>query len=270
MGTTADAPRTFDLSSLAHNAAIYLQFLLIIGPTLILWEAWVQIFNIQPVVIPAPSFILQTAINEFGRYITQTWHTFVSIVVGYIPGLIFGILSAISIRYIPILRRTFYPLLLLTYLIPKVAFAPLFVIWFGISIWSKAFLVLLIVYFPVLINTLAGLEQEDPELLDLCRSYAGDDRWFLFWNYRVPTAAPFVVTAMKLGGTYAVIGAIVAEFVGSATGIGRLIIRANRNALITEAFTGVLFVAFLGLVVWGSLTLLENRLLFWYEEEEPA
>lgn len=243
----------------------YLQMSSLLFIILVLWEFYVQFYDVNPVILPSPSFTVGLILEDLQFYLFHTWITFYETVLGFIGGVLLGVLSAIGIFYVPYLRRTLYPSLTTIHLIPKIAFAPLLLIWFGPTTTSKVILALLVVYFPLLVNTFTGLTETKEEMIELGRSF-GVSEWFLFTRIRLPSAAPLIVTSLKMGIVFAIIGAIVGEFVGSKEGLGFVIIQATKQARMADAFAAITMTALLGLVLYLLAYYSEKSLLFWYEE----
>lgn len=251
-------------SGLRDDALRYLQMSSILVVSIAVWELYVQMNDINPVILPSPSFTLHTIIVDLDFYLYHTWITFYETVLGFIGGVALGALSAIGIFYVGYLRRTLYPVLTTIHVVPKIAFAPLLLIWFGPTTISKVLLALLVVYFPILVNTYTGLVETEAELIELGRSFNVGE-WFLFSKIRLPSAAPLVVTSLKMAVTFAVIGAVVGEFVGSQEGLGFVIVQASKQARMVDAFAAITFTALLGLVLYLIAYYIEKPLLFWYE-----
>jgi NitT/TauT family transport system permease protein len=156
-----------------------------------------------------------------------------------------------------------YPLLVASQVIPKLAIAPLFIIWFGFGWIPKIFLVFLIAFFPIVIDSIVGFRAIEIEKLYLARSM-GASRTQIFVRFRLPQALPSIFSGLKLAGTLAVIGAIVAEFVGSDTGIGHAILAANATLQTETMFAGVLYITIVGIILFLAIDLLERLMLPWH------
>jgi NitT/TauT family transport system permease protein len=226
------------------------------------WELGVRLSGISQIVLPAPSDIWLSFVQSQETILANTWITLQEIVLGFLAGGLFGSLVAIGIFYVPYLRRSLYPLLVGLHTVPKIAFAPLIVLWFGSGIESKLFLTLLLVFFPVLVNVFSGLKETEESKVMLARSYDVSE-WFTFWKVRLPSALPLVFSGLKLGVVFASIGAIVAEFVSASEGVGALLINLTQYGRTAEAIAAVAVVVLMTLVLYGIVAYVERRVLFW-------
>jgi NitT/TauT family transport system permease protein len=151
------------------------------------------------------------------------------------------------------------------YATPTVALAPLFILWFGIGIWSKVLVIVTLVLFPVTINTEAGLRTTSERLIEMLRSFGATPRQ-IFFKVKLPSAVPFILVGLKLGIGRALIGVVVAEFFGSRAGLGRLISQASDAFNMPELFAGVVVLAIAGIVMTAGFSWLEARLVPWTKD----
>lgn len=233
---------------------------------LVAWETAVRVNDINRVILPAPLDVVQVMLENQEMLIYHTGVTLYEVALGFFFGTLLGFVSGVGIFYVPYLRRALYPLLTTISLVPKISFAPLLLIWFGVGTTSKTILALLTVYFPVLVNTYTGLTEIDDEMLELSRSFRVSE-WFLFRHVRLPNALPFISTSIKLGVSYAVIGAVVAEFVGSTKGLGYLVITTSARAQTPITMAAIFMTILIGLVLYWIAAYFDRRLLHWYVEE---
>ncbi|MGH6932835.1 MAG: ABC transporter permease [Dongiaceae bacterium] len=232
---------------------------------LCLWQVAVVEFQIAPILLPPPS---QAAHQLFARADTL-WadfqQTFLkATLAGFVMGCCLGLLVAIVTDRVPFLQRGLLPLGNLVSAVPIIGIAPIMVMWFGFGWESKAAVIVVMTFFPMLINSIAGLAAADRMELDLMRSY-GASYWQTFFKLRLPAALPFIFNALKINSTLALIGAIVAEFFGSHTvGLGfRISTEAGRNGF-DVVWAAIAVAALAGSMSYGLLTLLERRLTFWH------
>lgn len=148
-------------------------------------------------------------------------------------------------------------------MVPKIAIAPIFVIWFGIGWISKLTLVFLLCFFPMLVNAVAGFRGINPEIMDFARS-TGANLWRLFWRIRLPSALPSIFTGLRIGAVNAVTGAVVAEFVASDRGLGYLLLEYNGNLLASAVFATVFVLSAIGLVIYYTVEWVERLALPWH------
>ena len=171
---------------------------------------------------------------------------------------------AMLIVYSPMVERGVYPLLVASQAVPKVAVAPLFLLWLGYGIVPNVLIAALIGFFPVVINTAVGLTQIDDELLDLGRVF-GAPTWKVFLTIRFPNALPYVLSALKVTATAAVVGAVVGEFVASQAGLGMVIVNAQTNLNTPVAFAALLWISVIGLLLYGAVGLAARWWAPWAE-----
>lgn len=231
---------------------------------LCLWQLLVTLGSYPTFILPAPAVVLQKFLVTAGdgTLLRHTWATLREVFLG----LALGLSAATSVGYVfaksKPLERLLSPYIVASQSMPIVALAPLLVIWFGFGMLSKVIVCALTVFFPVLINTIVGLRSVDENLVDLMRSY-GATRRQMFTMLEIPAALPVLLGGLKIGVTLSVIGAVVGEFVAADEGLGFLV-NLSRGLFDTP----MLFVALFTLVVialslYGSVVLLENRLLSW-------
>ncbi len=177
-----------------------------------------------------------------------------------------GILFAIGIIHFRILRDTLYPTLIMFNSFPKIAIAPLFVVWIGVGIESKIANAFLVALFPIVINMIMGLTDMDPELLELVRAMSRS-RWILFWKIRLPHSLPYLFAGCKIAISFAVIGAIVGEFISGRSGLGYLVLTANSTFNTPMAFTALVYLVLMSLALYGIVILAERLILPWHRGE---
>jgi NitT/TauT family transport system permease protein len=235
----------------------------------VLWEVVVRLFQIPSFLIPAPSAIWQEFTSRVELYANHTWITLYETLLGFLLAVVLGILAAIAIVYSRVLQSVVYPVILILQIVPKVAVAPLLLIWVGYGLQSKAVIALLVAFFPVVVSTATGMRAADPELLDLVKVLKGS-RWQEFVKIRFPYSLPFIFSGLKVAITLAVIGAIIGEFVGGNEGLGYLIVIANAELKTAMSFSSFILLSVMGLVLFGLIVVLERLMVPWgvTEEEE--
>jgi NitT/TauT family transport system permease protein len=214
------------------------------------WEAAVQLFAVPSFILPPPSAVIVTMISESELLLTNALTTMLEAGLGLVLGTVVGLALAMLMTLVPALRGALYPLVIGTQTTPKVAIAPLLILWFGADLLPKVLIVALLAFFPVLINSLAGLESSSAAHLELLRS-VNASQWQMYRHIRVPAAIPFIFAGLKLALTSSVIGAVVAEWVASDRGLGFLLIRYNAAFRTTD-----LFAALFTIVAVASLSFL--------------
>ncbi|MBI3001045.1 MAG: ABC transporter permease [Deltaproteobacteria bacterium] len=237
--------------------------------SLLVWEALVRFLHVPDWLFPAPSHIIDVIADKHSVMLFHTLVTLQETILGFALALVMGILFAIGIIHFSILRDTLYPTLIMFNSFPKIAIAPLFIIWIGIGIESKIANAFLVALFPIVINMIMGLVDMDPELLELVRAMSRS-RWVLFWKIRLPHSLPYLFAACKMAVSFAVIGAIVGEFISGRTGLGYLVLSANSQFNTPLAFTALFYLVLMSLGLYGVVILAEKLMLPWYHREPAA
>jgi NitT/TauT family transport system permease protein len=254
------------MRSSAVNRSIKL--ILTLVALVLLWEVLCDVLKVRPFLVPAPSQVALRLYEKRALYVTHTWVTFYETTAGFLLAVVFGIVAAAVIVVIPKLRDVVMPLLLIAQIVPKVAIAPLLLIWFGYGLMPKVMVAFLVAFFPIVVNGASGLASVQPELLDLGQSLLAS-RWQTFWKFRIPTALPELFSGMKIAVTLAIIGAIIGEFVGGNQGLGYLIIVANQELDTALAFASIFLLSVLGIVLYGLVELFERLLIPWHLPADP-
>jgi NitT/TauT family transport system permease protein len=232
----------------------------------LLWEFVTRLSQVPDWLVPAPSQILGVITEKNSVMLSHTLVTLKETLLGFVLALGLGVACAIGIVHFPLLRDTLYPSLIMFNSFPKVAIAPLFVVWIGVGIESKIANAFLTAVFPIVLNTIMGLTNMDPELLELVRSMS-KSRWVLFWKIRFPYSLPYVFAGCKIAISLAVIGAIVGEFISGRSGLGYLVLSANNYFNTPMAFAALLYLVLMSLALYGMVILAEKFMLPWYRRE---
>jgi NitT/TauT family transport system permease protein len=201
----------------------WLPAILVIGVLLVAWEVGARAARNPAALLPPPSQVATVLVVNADLFATNMVATFAVAIIGFLTGLAFGIVAAIAIVYSPTIERAVYPLLVFSQMVPPFAIAPLLVIWLGFGLEPRVVLVALIVFFPITVNMVAGLRGVDSGVIDLMRSYRAT-KWQIFRAVRLPNSLPLLRAGCQTGITYSVIGAVIAEWAGSQTGLGKLMI----------------------------------------------
>jgi len=202
-------------------------FLLILM-LLVLWDLAIRLFKIPAYLIPPPWEVVKQLVAEWPHLLAESWKTTLATLGGFGLTILIGIPIAMVIAYSRVVESYVYPLLVFSQSIPKVAIAPLFVVWFGFGIFPKVISAFLLGFFPVVVSTVMGFKSVEPDMLDLSRSM-GASRLQTFFKISLPQALPQIFSGLKVSVTLAVVGAVVGEFVGSNSGIGYVLQVANGN-----------------------------------------
>ncbi len=224
------------------------------------WEAYVRLGGIEELILPAPSAIAAALVEDRALLWDNLVVTSGEVLLGIAAALAVGVALAVAIHASPTLRRAVYPLLIASQTIPLVIVAPLVIVWLGFDLAPKVAIVALIAFFPVAVSTLDGFARVDSDLLKLMRTL-GATRWQAFRHVEAPAALPASLSGAKIAVAIAVIGAVLAEQAGSSEGLGHLLLQAIPQLETARAYAAVVLLAALALLLFGSLSLLERRLL---------
>jgi NitT/TauT family transport system permease protein len=236
---------------------------------LVAWEAAVRVLHVKAVLLPRPSLIARVLWERGPLILEHLWPTFYQVVLGFLLSVVGGVIVAVLITYSSIVRKGFYPLIVVSQIVPKVAVAPLLIVWFGLGDVSRLLLAFLIAFFPIVINTASGLTSVDDDFVRMARAYMGD-RGQIFTKIRLPHALPLIFAGMKISITLAVIGVVVAEFVASQRGIGFLIVMANGLLDTPLMMAAITALSAMGLALYGLIALLERVVVYWQVPAETV
>lgn len=213
--------------------------------------------------VPTPGDVANELVEEREMLARHTWVTTYETVVGFLLAAAIGLLAAVLIVYSPTLEKALYPLILFAQVIPKIAIAPILVVWFGFGPMPKVILAVLIAFFPIVVSGVAGLRSTDPELLDLSATM-GASRWKTFRKIRFPNALPHLLSGLKVAVTLAVVGAVVGEFVGADEGLGYVLLLASGNLNSSLLFADLILMSALGVVLFVVVEVAEKLLIPWH------
>ncbi len=244
---------------------VTITLLLLVG----IWELVCQLLNVAPYLLPAPSAIVQRFIEKPMLFWVHGWYTLYETFAGFAIAVIVGVVAAAAIVVIPSVRDVLMPILLIAQLVPKVAIAPILLVWFGYGLTPKVVIAFLVAFFPIVVNTANGLAAVERELLDLGRSLEAS-RWQTFWKFRMPSALPELFSGMKIAITLAVIGAIIGEFVGGDKGLGYLIIIANQELDTPLAFAALTVISVGGILSYAAIEGIERLVIPWARPFQPT
>ncbi len=233
------------------------------------WEVFTAHAHLPAFILPSPSQVLQSFWQalRYGNLLYHSAYTLLEVLAGLSLGVFWATLLGYLLARSPRLERLLSPYLVASQAIPIVAIAPLLVIWFGPGLFSKALTSALIVFFPVLVNTVVGLRAVPQSLYDLMRSL-GASRWQTFRYLEIPAALPVFLGGLRIGATLSVIGAVVGEFVGADRGLGFMINVSRGQYNTALVFVAVFTLILMALLLYGSVLWLERRLLYWRQRPE--
>ncbi len=223
------------------------------------WEAAVRLARIPAFVLPAPSAILAKFLADIPLLRRHTLVTLEEILVGYLVAAAFGLLIAVLIVQFKAVERVVYPYIVASQTVPKIAIAPLLIIWLGAGMLPKVLIVAVTAFFPITVNTVTGLREVEENYLHLLHSVAATDAQ-VFLRLRLPYALPFIFAGLKLATTLSVLGAIVAEFMGASEGLGYLILSSTFNFEVPRVFVSLILLVLIGVLFFGVVAWGEGRL----------
>lgn len=254
---------------LAGVIAYYVPSALVMLGLLVAWQLAVDLGGVKEYILPSPTAAVRTYFLPNYQWTANFLATLYATLGAFTLSAVLGITLAVVIVWDGMLMRTVMPVLVLFNTLPKIALAPLFVIWLGYGIWPNIVIGTTIAFFPMVVNTAVGLATAEPEMLELVRSLKAS-RWQVFVKIRFPNAVPYIFTGLKLNATMSVIGAIVGEFVASERGLGSLIITGGVTLQTPSIFASLLLISALGLALYGAVVAVERMVAPWAFREQAA
>ncbi len=236
---------------------------LVFVASLVVWELVIVGFKVKEFLVPAPSKVLIQLANPNLNWPYHFWVTAWETLAGFAVAAVFGIAVAYLIVHYRRLNQIVYPYILLAQIVPKVAVAPLFFIWFGFGEAPKILVAFLVAFFPIIIDTVVGLHAADPDMLDFMRTL-GASKYKTFMKVKLPAALPHIFGGFKVAITLAVIGAVIGEFVGAESGLGYTIIRAQSHFKTDQVFASLFLLSVLGMVLFMAFAIMERLAIPWY------
>jgi len=230
---------------------------------LAVWEVGVLVFKVPAYLMPPPSRVAEVIVQDFSKLVYHGWVTTYEMLAGYALAVAVAVPLAIAITSSQRFDRFVTPQLLFFQVVPKVAIAPLFLVWFGVGTTPKVLVAFLISFFPIVIDAAVGLRSMSSEMRDLARSM-GASRWQVFAQFRLPTSLPYLFSGLKVAATLAVAGAVVGEFVGADKGLGYLLLVTNSNMETALMFATIVALTVIGLVFFYAVEFLEQLLIPWH------
>jgi NitT/TauT family transport system permease protein len=229
---------------------------------LAIWEVLVRALHVNSVILPPPSEIMETLIERRGLLIDHLSSSLILIGSGLILSVVGGVSVAIAFTFSRRLREGVYPLLIISQVVPKVAIAPLFIVWFGTGTLPCLLLGFLIAFFPMTINSVLGFQSVDEESYRMARAFMGS-KWQIFWKVQFPNALPYMFSGMKISLTLVIIGDVVSEFVASQEGIGYLIKLAGGLLDTPLMMAAITALSLSGLILYWIISKIERRFIYW-------
>jgi NitT/TauT family transport system permease protein len=232
----------------------------------VVWDLTVRLFAMPEYLLPGPVPVFVSLAKNIAILLRQTWWTAGTVLVGFIAAAAFAIPLAMVIVVSPVLERLIYPPMVATQSIPKIALAPLFIVWFGFGVVPKVAVAFLIAFFPIVIDTIVGLRSIDPAMIQLARSM-GAPPHRVFLKLRLPHALPAIFGGLKVASSLAVVGALTGEFVGSDKGLGYLLVQASGNLNTALLFATLVVLSALAMVFFYLVEVLERISIPWHASQ---
>lgn len=246
--------------------------ILIVG--IALWQLITVVFDVPSIIVPSPLEVSRWLVRGFSEpyssassYWPHLAVTLMESLIGFVGGVVVGVLCGFSLAHWPVAERIFYPYIQAFNALPKIAIAPLMVVWLGFGYEPKIWMAGILVFFPMMVNSMAGYHSVEPDRIDLARACSAS-RGQIFWKIIVPSSMPFIFAGLHMATVLAVLGAIVGEFVGASSGLGMLLLQYNNNMQMGGVFA-ILFV--LGAIGYGLNVLmqwLEAKHCFWARRQK--
>jgi NitT/TauT family transport system permease protein len=247
----------------------YVPSALVLLGLLLAWQLAVDFWQVKEYILPSPWAALGAYARPNYQWTANFLATLYAVLGAFVLSAVLGVALAVVVVWNDMLMRAVMPVLVLFNTLPKIALAPLFVIWLGYGVWPNIVIGTTIAFFPMVVNTAVGLATAEPEMLDLVRSLRAS-RWQVFMKIRFPNALPYIFTGLKLNATMSVLGAIVGEFVASERGLGSLIITGGVTLETSSIFASLFLISALGLVLYGIVVAVEQLVAPWAFREQAV
>ena len=260
------APRDPALGAwLRKRAGAFLVFLALF----LLWEYAVRLFGVKEYLLPPPSKVWTEFLKRSDTVLLGAWETTKEILGGYFLAVVVSIPLAYAVARSRFIEESVYPVVVFLQIIPKIAIAPLFIIWLGFGFMPKLLIVFLLCFFPIVVASVAGFKSVDPEIMDFSRT-TGASPWTMFVKIRLPQALPEIFTGLKVGAALSATAAVVAEFVAADRGLGYLLQQYNGQLETPMVFAIIVLLSLIGLAVYYTVEVIERLVIPWHVSQRPA
>ena len=229
----------------------------------LVWDLAVRLLALPVYLVPSPAAVLRAGVIQWQPLLVNSGWTIGAILAGYITAVVIAIPLGMLIVASPLLERLLYPPMVATQSIPKIALAPLFVVWFGFGVWPKVAVAFMIAVFPIVVDTIVGLRGIDPGMIALARSM-GAPRHRVFLKLRLPFALPSIFGGLKVASTLAVVGALTGEFIGSDNGLGYVLVQASGQLDTPLLFATLVVLSIIAMIFFYAIELIERRCIPWH------
>ena len=234
---------------------------------LIIWQAVCQVRWVDSFMLPSPVQVGKAFVEEFPTMMEHSFVTLSEAFVGLATGVILGFITAVFMDQFHGLNKALYPIIVLTQTIPTVAIAPLLVLWFGYEMTPKVILIVIVTFFPVTVGLLQGFQSADRDAIRLLRAM-GAGRWKIFRHIKFPSALPQFFSGLRIAASYAVVGAVIAEWLGGFRGLGVYMTRVKQAFSFDKMFAVILLISIISLLLMKGVDFLQKRCMPWEREEK--
>ena len=257
------------MSAAARAVRQYLPAALFLAALIAVWDVWVRVAGTPAYLMPPPGSLVDAFLDQRGVLPGHIRTTLTEALLGLALAALLGVTTAALIASLPLARRVLYPLLVVSQNIPVLVLAPLLAVWFGFGLTPKVVIVVLIGFFPIAVNTADGLMNADREMVALVRSM-GADRLKVLRLVLIPSAVPSFLAGLQIGAAYAVIAAVIAEWMGASSGLGLFIVRSQRAFRTDQIFMAVVLIALISIALFVCVQLLARYSMPWRHAGAPA
>jgi len=233
----------------------------------VVWELAVRLTGVKEYLLPPPSKVWTEFWKRHDQIAGAAWVTTTEILAGYALAVVVSIPLALAVAYSRFMEQAVYPVIVFLQIVPKIAIAPLFIIWFGFGFAPKLLLVFLLSFFPIVVSSIAGFKSADKDIMDFART-TGAGTLRMFWKIRLPQALPQIFTGLKVGAALAATAAVVAEFVASDRGLGYLLLQYNGQLDTPMVFATIVVLSLIGLVVYYAVEIIERLAIPWHVSQQ--
>jgi NitT/TauT family transport system permease protein len=233
------------------------------------WEFAVRVTGIKEYLLPPPSRVWTEFVKRFDPVMASAWVTTQEIIAGYLLAVVVSVPLALWIAYSRFMENAVYPVIVFLQIVPKIAIAPLFIIWFGFGFTPKLLVVFLLSFFPIVVSSIAGFKSADRDVMDFART-TGASGVRMFFKIRLPQALPHIFTGLKVGAALAATAAVVAEFVASDKGLGYLLLQYNGQLDTPMVFATIVVLSLIGLVVYYAVEVIERLAIPWHVSQQAT
>ena len=235
----------------------------------VIWEVAVRVTGIKEYLLPPPSKVWTEFWKRHEIVAGGAWVTTQEILAGYALAVVVSIPLALAVAYSRFMEQAVYPVIVFLQIVPKIAIAPLFIIWFGFGFTPKLLLVFLLSFFPIVVSSIAGFKSADRDVMDFART-TGAGRLRLFVKISLPQALPHIFTGLKVGAALAATAAVVAEFVASDKGLGYLLLQYNGQLDTPMVFATIVILSLIGLAVYYAVEIIERIAIPWHVSQQAT